>query len=96
MSSIARIALIVFGVAVCWFRAIRLLPSGEFDYLKGSSVVADSRIDPNDASGRTMRANLQPNLHRGLYWVSWNTTTDGWRSVTLWQDCFRRGHAGAG
>jgi hypothetical protein len=66
---------------------IRLLPSGEFDYLNGSSVVASSGIDAGDASGRSLRANLRPNLHR-LYWISWRTTTARWRTVTYGKTVF--------
>ena len=67
---------------------IRLLPSGEFDYLDGSSVATNSGVDPSDASGRSMRANLRPNLHRGLYWISWRTTAARWRTVTYGQTAF--------
>ena len=67
---------------------IRLLPSGEFDYLDGRSVTTNSGIDPSDASGRSMRANLRLNLHRGLYWISWRTTAARWRTVSYGQTAF--------
>lgn len=61
---------------------IRLLPSGDTDYVGGSSVVMKSGIDPADMSGKTMRADLLPGLHKGLYWVTWRTTSAGWRTIT--------------
>jgi methionine-rich copper-binding protein CopC len=67
---------------------IKRLPSGEIEYLGGSSVVTRSGIDPNDASGKTLRADLQPNLHQGLYWVNWRTTAAGWRTVAYGHTVF--------
>lgn len=67
---------------------VKRLPSGEIEYLVGSSVVTHSGIDPNDASGKTLRAELQPNLHQGLYWVNWRTTAAGWRTVAYGQTVF--------
>lgn len=61
---------------------IKLLPSGETEYLAGKSVVLKSQIDRADPSGKSIRADLQPDLHKGLYWVNWRTTTAGWRSVS--------------
>jgi methionine-rich copper-binding protein CopC len=55
-----------------------LLPSGEVEYLKGESVVATSGLDPGDP--KSLRAELKPALHQGLYAVNWNTTADGWRT----------------
>ena len=70
---------------------IRLLPSGEMDYLAGKSVVTRSRIDSGDASGKSMRADLRTGLHKGLYWVNWSTTTAGWRSITYGKTYFTVG-----
>lgn len=62
---------------------IRLSPSGENDYLDGSSVVTKAGLDPSDASGRSLRADLRPGLHKGLYFVNWRTKSAGWRAVTF-------------
>lgn len=73
---------------------IRLLPSGEMDHLKGSSVVLKSGIDPGeqgDLNGKSMRADLRPGLHKGLYWVDWRTTSAGWRTVTYGKTYFTVG-----
>jgi methionine-rich copper-binding protein CopC len=70
---------------------IRLLPSGEMDYLEGRSVIMKSGIDPGDPGGKSMRTDLRPGLHNGLYWVSWRTTTAGWRSVTYGKTYFTVG-----
>lgn len=73
---------------------IRLLPSGEMDYLNGGSVVLKSGIDAGqtgDLAGKTMRADLRPGLQKGLYWVSWRTTSAGWRTVTYGKTYFTVG-----
>jgi methionine-rich copper-binding protein CopC len=73
---------------------IRLLPSGEMDYLSGSSVVLKSGIDSGqqgDLIGKSMRAELRPGLHKGLYWVTWRTTTAGWRAGTYGKTYFTVG-----
>ena len=70
---------------------IRLLPTGENDYLDGSSVVMTSGIDPGDPGRKSMRAELRPGLHKGLYWVTWRTTTAGWRTVTYGKTYFTVG-----
>jgi len=70
---------------------IRLLPSGEMDYLAGRSVVTRSGIDSGDVSGKSMRADLRPGLHKGLYWVNWSTRTAGWRSITYGKTYFTVG-----
>jgi methionine-rich copper-binding protein CopC len=67
---------------------IMLLPSGKTEYLAGRSVVLRSQIDPADPSGKSLRAELQPGLHKGLYWVNWTTTTAGWRTVTYGKTAF--------
>ncbi len=67
---------------------IRLLPSGETDHLDGGSVVTSAGIDPVDSTGKSMRANLRPGLHKGLYFVNWRTTTAGWRTVTYGRTAF--------
>ena len=61
---------------------VKLLPSGEREYLYGRSVITKSEIDPGDASGKTLRADLQPGLHKGLYWVSWTSKVAGWRTIS--------------
>ena len=61
---------------------IKLLPSGESEYLAGKSVVVKSGIDRADLTGKSIRADLQADLHKGLYWVNWRTTTAGWRTVS--------------
>lgn len=38
-----------------------------------------------------MRADLQPGLHKGLYWVSWRTTSAGLRTVTYGKTYFSVG-----
>lgn len=70
---------------------IRLLPSGERDYLDGSSVGLKSGIDPGDPGGKSMRADLRPGLHKGLYWVTWRTTSAGWRTITYGKTYFTVG-----
>jgi methionine-rich copper-binding protein CopC len=70
---------------------IRLLPSGEREYLDGRSVVMKSGIDPSDAGSKSMRADLRPGLHKGLYWVNWSTTAAGWRSITYGKTYFTVG-----
>ncbi|MEK6282565.1 MAG: copper resistance protein CopC [Acidobacteriota bacterium] len=69
---------------------IRLLPSGESEYLDGSSVVRKSGID-GDASDKSMGADLRPDLHKGLYWVSWRTKSDGWGTITYGKTYFTVG-----
>ena len=70
---------------------IRLLPSGEKDYLDGRSVVMKSGIDAGDAGGKSMRADLRPGMHKGLYWVTWRTKSAGWRSITYGKTYFTVG-----
>ena len=70
---------------------IRLLPSGETDYLDGSSVVMKSGIDPGDPGGKSMRADLRPGLHKGPFWVTWRTTSAGWRTITYGKTYFTVG-----
>ena len=70
---------------------IKLLPSGEFEYLAGKSVVLKSAIDRADPSGKSIRADLQPDLHKGLYWLNWRTTTAGWRTVNYGKTPFAVG-----
>jgi methionine-rich copper-binding protein CopC len=65
-----------------------LLPSGETEFLTGGSVVTNSEIDPTDESGRTLRANVRPGLHRGLYYIKWTTKTAGWRTITNGETSF--------
>ncbi|HEX6730116.1 MAG TPA: copper resistance protein CopC [Pyrinomonadaceae bacterium] len=67
---------------------IELLPSGEHEYLDGRSVITRSEIDPGDSSGKTLRAHLQPGLHKGLYWVSWNSKVAGWRTISYGKTVF--------
>ena len=61
---------------------VKLLPSGEKEYLAGKSLVLKSEIDRADPTGKSIRADLQADLHKGLYWVNWRTTTAGWRTVS--------------
>lgn len=70
---------------------IELLPSGETEYLDGRSVVMKSGIDPGDPGGKSMRADLRPGLHKGLYWVTWRTTSAGWRTITYGKTYFSVG-----
>jgi hypothetical protein len=70
---------------------IELLPSGEQDFLRGGSVMVKSEIDPADPSGRSLRAHLQPGLHKGLYWVNWTTQAAGWRTVSYGKTAFGAG-----
>lgn len=76
---------------VTWI--IKVLPSGETEYLNGSSVVTSAGIDPTDASGRSMRANLRSDLHRGVYWVNWRTKAAGWRTIAYGETAFGVGMA---
>ena len=69
---------------------MELLPSGETEYLDGRSVVMKWGIDPGDPSGKSLRADLRPGLHKGLYWVNWRTTA-GWRSITYGKTPFTVG-----
>lgn len=61
---------------------IRLSPAGEVDYLDGRSVVISSGLNAGDSSESSMRAELRPGLHKGLYFVNWRTKSAGWRAVT--------------
>lgn len=70
---------------------IRLLASGEQDYLDGSSVVISSGIDPGDQGGKSMRADLRPGLHKGLYWVTWRTKAASWRTINYGKTYFSVG-----
>ncbi|MGI9167927.1 MAG: copper resistance protein CopC [Pyrinomonadaceae bacterium] len=70
---------------------MELLPSGEPEYLDGRSVVMKWGIDPGDPSGKSLRADLRPGLHKGLYWVNWRTTAAGWRSITYGKTPFTVG-----
>jgi methionine-rich copper-binding protein CopC len=67
---------------------IKLLESGELEYLDGSSIITKSEIDPGDASGKTLRAQLRPGLHKGVYWVSWNTKLAGWTTISYGKTLF--------
>jgi len=67
---------------------VELLPSGETEYLRGGSVVLKSGIDPGDSSGKSLRADLRPGLHKGLYWVSWTTKVAGWRTISYGKTAF--------
>jgi methionine-rich copper-binding protein CopC len=67
---------------------IKLLPSEEHEYLDGRSVMTKSEIDPGDASGKTLRAQLRPELHKGLYWVSWTSKVAGWRTASYGKTAF--------
>jgi len=64
------------------FLVVRLSPSGEVDYLDGRSVVISSGLNAGDPSGRSMRAELRPGLHKGLHFVNWRTKSAGWRAIT--------------
>lgn len=70
---------------------VRLLPSGEQDYPDQKSVVVFSRLDPDDPSRRSIRADLRLGLHKGLYAVSWRTKSAGWRARTLGRMYFGAG-----
>lgn len=72
---------------------IRVLPSGEKEYLDGRSVAVTSGIDPADPNGKSLRANLQPGLHPGLYWVNWRTKAASWGSITYGKTYFAVGMA---
>lgn len=61
---------------------IRLLPSGEVEYLDGRSVTVSSGLNAGDPSGKSMRAELRPGLHEGLYFVNWRTKSVPWRAIT--------------
>ena len=52
---------------------VSVLPSGEWSYSGGKNVVAESGLDPNDPSHRSLRAVLRPRLPNGLYRVDWST-----------------------
>lgn len=70
---------------------IRLLPNGEVEYLDGSSVVMKSQIDPGDPGGKSMRADLRPGLHKGLYWISWQTKSASWGAISYGKTYFTVG-----
>ena len=72
---------------------VQRLPSGELEYLDGSSVITKSEIDSADNSGQTLRAHLRPGLHEGLYWVSWNTKVRGWGTSSYGKMAFGVGMA---
>jgi methionine-rich copper-binding protein CopC len=67
---------------------IELLPSGEYENLGGGSVIVKSEIDPGDPSGRSLRAQLRPGLHKGLYWVNWSTQAAGWGTRSYGKTAF--------
>jgi len=52
-----------------------------------------SGIDLSDAGSKSMRAELRPGLHKGMYWVNWRTTAAGWRSITYGKTYFTVGMA---
>ena len=70
---------------------IELLPTGEQNTLAGGSVILKSEIDPGDPTGRSMRAQLQPGLHKGLYWVNWTTRATGWGTRSYGKTVFAVG-----
>ena len=51
---------------------VSVLPSDERLYSGGEDVVAESGLDPNDPSHRSLRAVLRPGLLKGLYRVDWS------------------------
>jgi hypothetical protein len=67
---------------------VELLPSGQNEFLTGGSVVMNSEIDPTDERGQTLRANLRPGLHKGLYYIKWTTKTAGWQTITNGETSF--------
>jgi methionine-rich copper-binding protein CopC len=69
---------------------LELSPSGEVEYLDGRSVVVSSGLNADDRSGKSMRAELRPGLHDGLYFVNWRTKSAPWRAIT-----YGRTHFGA-
>jgi methionine-rich copper-binding protein CopC len=70
---------------------IRLSATGQKEYLDGSSVVTKSEINQADPGSSSLRAELKPEMHKGLYWVNWRTTAAGWRTVTYGKTYFTVG-----
>lgn len=70
---------------------MRLSPSGEAEYLKGQSVVISSALNAGDPGGRSMRAELRPALHKGLYFVNWRTESAGWGAISYGKTHFAVG-----
>ncbi|MGH9905957.1 MAG: copper resistance CopC family protein, partial [Pyrinomonadaceae bacterium] len=67
---------------------VRVLPSGEHEHLNGKSVIVSSGIDADDPSGKSMRADLRPDLHPGLYFINWRTSSAGWKAMTFGRTSF--------
>jgi methionine-rich copper-binding protein CopC len=67
---------------------VRVLPSGEHEHLNGRSVIVSSGIDADDPSGKSMRADLRPDLHQGLYFINWRTSSAGLRAMTFGKTSF--------
>ena len=70
---------------------IELLPTGEQEGLAADSVILKSEIDPGDPTGRSLRAQLRPGLHKGLYWVNWTTRATGWGTRSYGKTVFAVG-----
>ena len=70
---------------------IKLSPSGEVDYLDGRSVVISSGLNAGDPSARSLRAELSPGLHKGLYFANWRTKSAGWGTITYGKTHFAVG-----
>ena len=70
---------------------IRLSPSGEVEYLDGGSVMVSSELNAEDPTGRSMRADLKPGLHHGLYFIHWRTKSEGWGFISYGKTHFAVG-----
>ena len=70
---------------------MRLSPSGEVEYLDGSSVMVSSALNAEDPTGRSMRADLKPGLHHGLYFIHWRTKSEGWGFISYGKTHFAVG-----
>ena len=69
---------------------ITLPPSGGPVYADGKRFTA-SGPDPGDSRGRTLRADLEPGLPRGLYWVQWRAVAARGKAERLGMFCFGAG-----
>jgi methionine-rich copper-binding protein CopC len=70
---------------------IRLSPSGDVEYLDGSSVMVSSALNTEDPTGKSMRADLKPGLHHGLYFIHWRTKSAGWGFISYGKTHFAVG-----
>jgi methionine-rich copper-binding protein CopC len=68
-----------------------LSPSGDVEYPDSRSLVISSGLNAADPSGSSMRVELKPGLHKGLFFVNWRTKSAGWGTITYGKTHFAVG-----